>query len=56
MILPTFKIAKYVLGLMILDIPNRAVHLVETHKVATLYGEKVSSQIFTQKGLPRNLL
>jgi len=56
MILPTFKIVKYVLGLMILDIPNRAVHLVETHKVAALYGETFSLQIFTQKGSPRNLL
>jgi hypothetical protein len=56
MILPTFKIVSYVLGLMTLDIPNRAVHLVETLKVSPLYGEKFPLQIFTQKGSPRNLL
>jgi hypothetical protein len=50
----TFKMVKYVLGLMILDITNRrnipcAVHLVEFHKVAELYGENFSFQIITQK-------
>jgi hypothetical protein len=54
MMLPTFKIVKYVLGLMILDIPNRrdipyTMNLVELHKVAELYGENFSLQIFTQK-------
>jgi len=54
MILPTFKVVKYVLGLMILDLPYsrnipRTMHLMELHKLAELYGENFSLQIFTQK-------
>ena len=53
MMLPSFKIVRYVLCLMILEVPSRrnvprTMHLVELHKVAAFYGEKFSLQIFTQ--------
>jgi hypothetical protein len=54
MILPTFRIVKCVLGLMILEKLNRrniprTVRLVETYKVAALFCEKLSLQIFTKR-------